>query len=196
MSAHLAQLQALLPPGAALPREMGSRLDALLRPAADELARLDGRIEALLAEVNPGTSLELLADYERVLGVDPCLGPASGLPLAVRQGLALQRWTAGAGVTRAYFIGLAATLGIAITIEESAPSVAGVLEAGAELVPAPGVYEWIVTLPAPALLLEFEAGAAEAGSPLGDFTPSTTLECLIRRQAPAHTTVYFRYLED
>lgn len=196
MSAHLAQIRALLPPGAALPREEGNRLEALLRPAADEMGRIDGRIEALLAEVNPGAALELLEDYERVLGEDPCLGPAAALPVAVRQALAVQRWTAGGGATPAYFIGLAATLGIEISIEESQPSIAGVLECGGELVPEEGIFEWVVTLPAPELLLEFECGATEAGSPLGDFTPSTTIECLIRRQAPAHTTVYFRYEES
>jgi uncharacterized protein YmfQ (DUF2313 family) len=127
-----------------------------------------------------------------VLGDDPCLGPSAALPLSIRQAVARQRWTNRGGATPAYFIALAASIGVTITIAESAPFETGVAETGAESILEPGRFEWIVNLPA-TTLIEFETGVAETGSPMGDFIVSP-VECLIRRAAPAHTTVYFNYI--
>ncbi|MCA3418095.1 MAG: DUF2313 domain-containing protein [Roseomonas sp.] len=72
-SAYLSQLLGLLPPGDALPREPGSRLERLLSVPAAELARVDGRVEALLREADPARTTEMLADWERALGLpDEC----------------------------------------------------------------------------------------------------------------------------
>jgi uncharacterized protein YmfQ (DUF2313 family) len=209
------QLLALAPPGAAFPRDRDSVWGRSLRPLAEEHARFEAEAEALLREVDPGTAPRLLTDYERVLGDDPCLGPAAALPLDMRHRVALQRWTARGGATPAFFVALAASLGIAAAVVESDPFEAGVSTAGDELVPAAGRFEWRVRLLAPLLgteagpplatedgralalqgapLIEFESGGSEAGSPLGDFGSLAALECLIRRSAPAHTAVYFDY---
>jgi uncharacterized protein YmfQ (DUF2313 family) len=72
-SAYLSQLIALLPLGDALAREPGSRLERLLSVPAAELARVDGRVEALLLESDPARTAEMLADWERALGLpDVC----------------------------------------------------------------------------------------------------------------------------
>ncbi|MCA3365641.1 MAG: DUF2313 domain-containing protein [Roseomonas sp.] len=72
-SAYLSQLLALLPPGDALPREPGSRLERLLTVPAAELARVDGRVEALLVESDAARTTEMLTDWERALGLpDEC----------------------------------------------------------------------------------------------------------------------------
>lgn len=185
-----AQLLALLPPGAAFPRARESNWGRTLAPLAGEHARVEIEAEALLSEVDPGRADTLLLDYERVLGDDPCLGPSAALPLNIRQAVARQRWTSRGGATPAFFVELAAAVGVTITITESEPSGLA-FECGAELIPEPGRYEWIVNLPATSIV-EFEAGATEAGSPLGDLVLSP-VECLIRARAPAHTTVYFSY---
>lgn len=190
---HLAQLIALLPPGAALPREPGNRLERLFWPMAEEFARLDARADDLIVESDPRAADQMLADYERVLGEDPCIGPAARLPLEVRRALAHQRWTARGGATPAYFYGIAAALGVAITITESAPFECGVSVCDDELIPEDGRLEWLVTITAPTVLTEFEVGVADVSTPLGDFARSP-LECLIRRAAPAHTSVYFSYV--
>jgi uncharacterized protein YmfQ (DUF2313 family) len=189
--AGLAHLLALSPPGGAFPRARDSNWARALAPLAAEHTRVETRAEALLPQVDPGRADDLLPDYERVLGDDPCLGPSAALPLSVRQALARQRWTNRGGATPAFFIALAAAMGVSITITESDPHPCGVLECGDEMVPEDGRFEWIVNLPATSLL-EFEAGATEAGSPLGDLVVSP-VECLIRARAPAHTTVYFNY---
>lgn len=72
-SAYLSQLIGLLPPGDALAREPGSVLERLLSVPAAELARVDGRVEALLLESDPARTTEMLADWERALGLpDVC----------------------------------------------------------------------------------------------------------------------------
>ena len=72
-SAYLSQLISLLPPGDALAREPGSVLERLLSVPAAELARVDGRVEALLTESDPARTTEMLADWERALGLpDVC----------------------------------------------------------------------------------------------------------------------------
>lgn len=189
--AGLAHLLALSPPGGAFPRARESNWARALAPLAAEHTRVETRAEALLPQVDPGRADELLADYERVLADDPCIGPSAALPLNIRQALARQRWTNRGGATPAFFIGVAAAMGVTITITESDPHPCGALECGEELIPEEGRFEWIVNLPITGLL-EFEAGATEAGSPLGDLVPSP-VECLIRARAPAHTTVYFNY---
>lgn len=190
--AHLAHLLALSPPGAAFPRARSSNWARALAPLAGEHALIEAEAEAMLVEVDPRRATRLLPDYERVLGDDPCLGPAAELPLSIRQQLAHQRWTNRGGATPAFFVALAAAVDVAITVTESEAFEAGVATAGMELVPEAGRFEWVVSLPAPTVLIEFEAGVAEAGTPLGDFVPSP-VECLIRAAAPAHTTVYFNY---
>lgn len=188
--AALQHLLALSPPGDAYPR--GGNWARALAPLAVEHTRIEAEAEALPAEVDPRRATRLLADYERVLGDDPCLGPSAALPFALRQALAHQRWTSRGGAKPDYFVALAAAVGVAITITESEPSSCGALECGEDLVLENGRFEWIVNLPITSLI-EFEAGATEAGSPLGDFVPSP-VECLIRARAPAHTTVYFNYV--
>lgn len=75
-TAYLSQLLALLPPGAALLREPDARLARLLGVPAAELARVDGRAGALLDEADPRTTAEMLADWERALGLpDECSAP-------------------------------------------------------------------------------------------------------------------------
>jgi len=72
-SAYLSQLIGLLPPGDALAREPGSRLERLLSVPAAELARVDGRVEALLLESDPARATEMLVDWEHALGLpDEC----------------------------------------------------------------------------------------------------------------------------
>ena len=68
-SAYLSQLIGLLPPGDALAREPGSVLERLLSVPAAELARVDGRVDALLLESDPARTVEMLADWERALGL-------------------------------------------------------------------------------------------------------------------------------
>lgn len=60
---------ALLPPGR-LWRMVGGNLSALFLGCADELARLDARVDDLLNEADPSTATELLPEFEKELGLE------------------------------------------------------------------------------------------------------------------------------
>ncbi|MFK0090932.1 YmfQ family protein [Pseudomonas sp. NPDC090755] len=185
------QLKALLPPGQAFPRDPGTTLHNLLDGMSTELARVDARAEVLLREVNPDTSLELLADWERVAGLpDKCAGTLETTVQGRRNAL-LAKLTATGGQSKAYFIALAAALGYQITIEEFRPFRAGMSAAGDALTNGDWIFTWRVRAPE-VTVIPFRAGRSSAGEQLRAWG-NDTLECKIRKLAPAHTVVLFAY---
>lgn len=186
-----AGILALLPPGR-WRRDAEGQLARLLLPLAGEIARFEAAAEALLEEMDPRSAVALLPDWERLLGADPCGRDLMATSLQDRQASAHQRLTMRGTPTPAFFVALAAQLGVAVTIEEAWPFEAGD-EAGAELVPEGEQFSWLVRLPA-TRVVDFEAGGSEAGDLLGEIMPSL-VECVIRYHAPAHTTPVFQYAE-
>lgn len=74
---YIAEFQALLPSGAAMPRAPDSVQTEFARAMAAEFARVDERAAQLLLEMDPRTTTELVADWERITGLpDPCLDSA------------------------------------------------------------------------------------------------------------------------
>ncbi len=191
VEAVLVELQALLPEGWAWDRE--GDLAALLTPLARRHATLEAEAEALLAEVDPRAADALLVDYERVLGPDPCGRDLLLTTLADRRAAAHQRWVASGQPTPAFFVALAAQLGLpTAVVEEYLPPQCGAAECGGAECSLPGqVFAWRITLP-PDRLIEAECGVSECGDLLGDFVPPLA-ECVIRGWAPAHTTPVFDY---
>lgn len=190
----LDELLSLLPPGWIWRRDRDSVIAALLTPLAGGIADIEGLAEEMLHEVDPRFATVCLPDFERVLGPDPCGRDASTMSLADRRLLAHQRWTARGGASRAYFIGLAAKRGVAITISENRCSYADEMVAGDELVEPPEQFIWTVHL---AFTEEtvFTADESQAGDLLYDIVISD-IDCDIRRLKPAHTEVVFDYAES
>ena len=190
---YLRQLQALLPPGAAWPRDDDAALSRLLAAAADELARIDRRAEQLIDEADPRTTAEMLADWERVAGLpDPCVaasGEAQSVPQ--RHAALVARLAALGGQAAAYFIALAASLGYAITIEEFRPFRAGASRAGDALTNGDWSFTWRVYAP-PTTPVTFRAGQSAAGDALRSWS-NVALECVLNRFKPAHTNLLFAY---
>lgn len=114
---YLANLQALLPQGAAWPRDPGATLTQVLLAHADGLADAHNRAEDLIDEADPRSSLELLESWERLCGL-PDAGTSLAETVAARRSAVLARLTATGGQSRAYFIALAATMGFPIRITE------------------------------------------------------------------------------
>lgn len=197
VEAYKAQLASLLPRGRAWPREDDSILMRLVHAEAEELARIDGRVSDLLEEVDPRSTLELLEDWERVAGLpDTCI-PAPD-SIAERRAAVQSRITALGGQTLDYFVGLAATIGFAITIDEFRPFRIGT-RVGQLLYGEPWAHVWRVNVQPPAAdagfgltIRYFRVGQSAVGERLVGFG-SLDLECIIRRAAPAHSTVIFAY---
>lgn len=188
---YLHQLQALLPPGPAWSKDDESILTRLLSSLAVELARVDGRAMQLVEEADPRTTAELFADWERVAGLpDTCAVAFGGDQTLVQRRAALVgRLTTLGGQSAAYFIGLAAALGYAITISEfSEHSVLDDVEH--PLYGAAWNFAWQVNAALNTITELTVEGSAD--EPLGTWGNSL-LECVINRLAPAHTTVLFSY---
>lgn len=191
--AYLTQLQALLPPGRAWPREPDATLTAVIGIFADSLARADARAASLVKESDPRDAIELLEAWEAMFGLpDDCAPPEAYDSLAERRSALVERVTAQGGVTAQYLIDLAAARGFAITITEIWPTVCGVAECGDELITADAIFSFEVNADAISVI-EPECGNIECGDPLGWLAENTALECLIARHRPAHLTPYFVY---
>lgn len=188
----LDELLSELPPGWIWRRDRDSVIAALLTPLAGGIADVEALAEAMLEEVDPRDASACLTDFERVLGPDPCGRDTSTMSLGARRQLAHQRWTGRGGASRAYFIGLAAKRGVAITITENRVSYAGEMVCGDEIVETPEQFIWTVHLTDLTEESLFEAGEGQAGDRLYDLTISD-IECDIRRLKPAHTEVVFDY---
>ena len=186
--AYLSQLQALLPPGAAWTREPDAVLTRLLAALACELARVDGRADVLLAECDPRLAIELITDWERVAGLpDTCTGPLATLD--ERRAAVHARITSAGGQSRAYFIGLAAAVGYAVTITEFRPWTCEDPCDG-PIYDDTWAHTWRVDAP------ETSIRVATCESPVDEPLRSwgnTLLECVVSRFAPAHTVLHFGY---
>lgn len=184
-------LDALSPPGQALPRESDSTWQRLLDARAGAFQRVDGRAQTLLEEADPRTTYELLPDWERVAGLpDPCV--TGDQTVAERQAALVRVLTGTGGASRVYFIALAAALGYAIDVEDyTAHSVGDTVDT-----PIRGIeWRWAWTVRAPADTVNDLTVVAGVDEPLASWG-NQRLECVISRYKPAHTLVLFAYGEQ
>lgn len=185
---YLRQLQALLPPGLAWPREEEAGLTRLLRAPADGLARIHGRAEALLRQADPRQATELLPDWERVLGLPDDCTPADAT-FEQRRRAAHAKLTGRGGQSRAFFIDQAARLGFPITIDEFTPFTCE-SACSAPLNGEDWRFAWRVNAPETTVLnWTCESPCDEPLRVWGN----ELLECEIGRRKPAHTHVIFAY---
>lgn len=187
------QLQALLPQGAAWPRDPEAILTALLDTLAEELARVDGRALELIEEADPQTTLELLTEWERVAGLpDPCLQKAD--TLQERRMVLLAKLTNSGGQSIAFYLQVAESLGYSgTTIDESRPFVCGISRCGDKLNGGHSVrYVWHVNVPGPRVTT-FRCGVSRCGEKLTNIDRAEDLECLLNRLKPAHSHLIFNY---
>lgn len=193
-SSYLQQLKALLPRGALWQgmSEEGKLFGELLSAIANEFARVDASNAAIIDEVDPRTTYQLLAEWEGFAGLPgECLANLERT-LQERRDTLLERLTDTGGCSRAYIIARAAELGHAITITETVVSISGELQAGDELSAAMSdIYYWQVNVPVENTYA-FVSGVSEAGDELGYWQP-IRLECLLELLKPAHTQIIWNY---
>lgn len=190
---YAAQLAQLLPQGAAWPREADTVLASLLQALAQEPARVDAAIHALLTELDPPQSLALLSAWERVCALpDGCSQP--GETIAERREAVVLRLAAQGGQTPAYFAELATLLaGAVCTVREYRPFRAGMSRVGESL--SNGDWPHAFTVQAPSVpIRSFRVGQGAVGERLRTWG-NERMECTIRRLAPAQSIVTFTYGE-
>lgn len=141
------------------------------------------RSSQLLAQIFPDTADELLTDWERVYG----LTPGSDDPLQLRRNRVVAKRRETGRLDRQYFIDLAATFGIEITIDE--------LAAGENGYGPEGIFVWRINI----LNVEtedfyFRAGESVAGDLLMWWTAEVDIDKnLFNDLKPAHTLALYVY---
>lgn len=183
--------------GEAWSRDPSSTLMELVRGQAEIWgAVVDPRAADLLEiETDPRFTLELLGEWERAYGLpDPCIPVVQTLPerrAALAQKIAMQ-----GGQSRAFFIGVAASLGYVITITEYVPFQFGLSSFGGghgRFNPPNFRYCWTVRVTG-SRLTRFQFGVSSFGrDSFLDIREAEDLECIFGRLKPAHTKLFFSY---
>jgi uncharacterized protein YmfQ (DUF2313 family) len=188
MNSHADLLKALLPPfsydlaGPAI----AAQLEA-------EGAALDDALAAslrVLSAITPDGDTGLLPDWERVYGLpDACLADVES-SVSSRVAAVIDKIRRGGGLSRQFFIDLAAALGYAITITEFAPLTVS-SPVTYSVYDTDSQYYWQVNLatdtpPRPITVLD------SVTTPLVVYQTGL-LECLLHKLKPAHTELLFAY---
>lgn len=151
----------------------GERLNAELNAEAGILAVLDGVTGDLLSAIDPETASRTLTDWERVYA----LMPDDGDTLQHRRDHVMAALAETGGLSRAYFIHLAKTLGYDITIDE----------------PDDPMWRWIVNIHGePEKIYYFRVDESSVGDRLEE-AGDPDLETLFNRLKPAHTECVYIY---
>ena len=153
-----------------------------------QLDRAQESAERLLAETFPDEAHDLLPSWERVCGVTP----GTDDPLQTRRNAVIRQLRSAGGLSRAYFIDMAASYGWTITIDELLPFMCGWNRCGDTLYEEAARWIWRVNIPGQAVY-SFRSGISAAGERLTWWVPNTVLEELFESLKPAHTYVIFNY---
>ena len=185
----LATLKALLPTGAVWPREPDAALSRILGGPATTFARIYARAQALIVDAFPATTLELLPEWERTLGLpDPCAGAAP--TIQQRRAQVVARFAGRGGQSVPYFVAYAANLGYSITITEFAPFRFG-MRFGLPMAGEEWSHVWRVNAPLDTII-SFRFGQGRFGERFRTWG-NEVLECQLEEIKPAHTILLFSY---
>jgi uncharacterized protein YmfQ (DUF2313 family) len=177
---------------------------------AVEFCRIKDRAKDLLTEIDPGTSTELLEDWETLLGLPDDCTPAT-TDLIERRTQARQKLAAVGGISADFYEQVADDLGFEAFVSDAHPfkvghSVVGdflynsledrdIFKAGFTV--GEYLYNWrwdfcfIVNVEA-TTVEAFEVGNNVVGDPLVSFG-NELLECTIAKLKPAHTCSFFTF---
>ena len=186
-------LQNLLPSGPAWPREPSAFVTKLLAAWAQELARIDARVDALIDEADPRTTLELLGEWEEMLGLpDPCAGESP--TLQQRRSAVVAKLVNGGGQSEAFFIEFARALGYEISITTFRPARINEARCGEPCYGQDWIFAWSVDLPLTAVVFA-RVNQSVIGDPLSSWG-NDVIQCQLQGLKPAHTVLLFRYLTE
>jgi uncharacterized protein YmfQ (DUF2313 family) len=185
-----------LPTGPAWTRDPDSTLMQVVSGLAQVWGDVDGRFADLLEiESDPRSTYEMLPDWERAFGLpDPCIPVVQ--TLAERRVALVVKMTMQGGQSRAFFIGVAASLGYRITIREYRPFQFGLSSFGGsrgQFQPPSVRFYWRVRVSG-GRSTRFSFGGSSFGrDSFLEIRKAEDLECMFRRWKPAHTIVLFDY---
>jgi len=181
-------LRALLPPGRAL-QDGDGNLTQLLDGMAEELARVDGRADALIVESLPDSTLDLLPDWERVADLPDDCTP-TGQTVEARRAALIARLTANSGPSVPFLLEIAAALGYSVQIVKRRAR-----RFGAALGDYYGGLDWMFVweVHAPLNSVAYRRFSTSAYGEVYASWQNDVLECVMRQHNPADTQVNFIY---
>ncbi len=167
---YTAAMLNLLPRGPAWPRDLDATITKVVQSLAAAYVRSDARARVLLLDSFPATAVELLPEWEAAVGVPGPFGTLAGT-IAGQQAQVVAALIAVGSQSKAYFIGLLASLGYTATITEYVRFT--VLKPIGTPISGDGwAHSWLIDI-------------AGVSAPL--------VEALVRLYAPAHTDLAFTY---
>lgn len=179
-----------LPPGKAFTREPGSYFAALCEAFGSQVALIDGRIEVLQREADPGKAVELLAEWETLLGLPDDCAPL-GTTIQQRQAAALAKLGAIGDPRPAGLVALALALGVTVTLQEFTGTDC---TNGTCVEPVYGTdwaHAFSLTLPLGTVV---DATCESACDSALSYWANDALECAIAQAKPAHAAALFLYV--
>lgn len=198
-------IRRLFPQGRAWTHILEYDFGGLVEGLAQEPARIEERGFDFLNEMDPNQTFEMLDNWERLLKIpDECTPENYDPTLYERRVRVLQKLTTGGGQSRAFFKLIAQQLGYNTDVLDvvnfkdfragegrAGDRISNSTTAGGATSSSGWAYTFAVRAPA-SLSRQFRAGQGRAGDRL-TLTENSTLECVIRKFAPAHVTVLFFY---
>ncbi|MBN9096090.1 YmfQ family protein [Pandoraea pnomenusa] len=186
----LGAFQGLMPRGAVWPRDPDALQTRVFRGLNAVYAQNTARANNLLVDAFPGSTFELLPEWEATLGLpDPCAGVSP--TVAERRAQVVARLAAVGGQSVAYFTQLAANLGYAVTIDQFAPFRFGQSPFGSQFGGDAWFFAWRVNAPSYSIRY-FSFGVSGFGEPFASWG-NNVLQCEVLAYAPAHTIPLFNY---
>jgi len=176
----------------------GTEFADFIAALSNEPCRVEERGFDFLDEMDPNTTFEMLDNWERLLGIPDECTPEGDPSLFERRVRVLQKLTTGGGQNEAFFKLIAQQLGYDVDIfdvedfKDFRVGTARVGDALTNTTPSnEGGWAYTFSVTAPAeFVRRFRVGQSTVGDRLVSFE-NETLECVIRKFAPAHVTVLF-----
>lgn len=175
------QLQSLLPKGKLWNRDESSILTKLLHGKAEELARIEERIENLLEEKDVRTTTELITEHEADFGI-PEEGEELQTTVEARREELLSKLIAVGQQDKGYFEDISEAFGYDIVIEEFQPFWAGFGVAGFPCGDQFNLFYWKVGIDVDSVTESIEVNISK-------------LISRINRLKPGHTIVLFDWYD-
>lgn len=180
----------LFPRGHAWAYQAGSMLVSFSKAIGDCLFQLHAaEVDFLEVESNPATAVQLLPDFMADYGLPDSCSPAVQTVAEQRASLLAKIASIG-GQSEAYFIGVAAALGYAITITTWRPFQFG-SPFGRPLVNGQWRFAWQVNAPS-ITVRRFTLGVSAFREPFWTIG-NTELQCRLGKIAPAYGVLWFNY---
>lgn len=186
----LRAFMSLLPRGRVWSRDVSSVQSRALLGLVTIYEDSTARANQLLVDAFPGSTYELLPEWELTLGLPaPCAGPAP--TIQARRAQVVARLTATGGQSIPYFTGLAKSLGYEVTVTQFMPSRFG-KRFGTPFGGVDWAHAWQIN--APTFTVNRLRFGDSFGSPFSYWT-NNVLQCELQSVKPAHTVLNFSYSE-